>query len=50
MSSDGALVWYEKNINIEPRRAGRLFNNRVLLLKRKYKTGHLIIGYRDFFH
>lgn len=50
ISNDGALAWYEKNINIEPSRAGRLFNNRVLLLKRKYKTGHLMIGYRDFFH
>lgn len=35
ISNDGALAWYEKNIIIEPNRAGRLFNNRVLLLKRK---------------
>ena len=50
ISNDGALAWYEKNIIIEPNKAGRLFNNRVLLLKRKkIKTGLLMIGYADFF-
>ena len=37
ISKAGALAWYEKNIIIEPNRAGRLFNNRVLLLERKRK-------------
>ena len=35
ISNDGALAWYEKNIIIEPNRAGRLFNKRVLLLIKK---------------
>jgi len=35
ISNDGALAWYEKNIIIEPNKAGKLLNNRVLLLKSK---------------
>ena len=51
ISNDGALAWYEKNIIIEPNRAGRLLNNRVLLLKskKKIKTSFMMIGYGDFF-
>ena len=44
ISNDGALAWYEKNIIIEPNRAGRLFNNRVLLLKRKITNHFINIG------